>query len=208
MHTERRSPCVLEWRITCRRPVIVAVIPLEKPFDYIWDNTDGMPRELIRLTVACIDIGIKAGEKTVSAETINKATQKFSDKRADELASLHKHNYPGLGLVIQEFKGRKKEFDVSTILEVGAKIAELSNANSDLPNLQWAACGFEDPVSLGRSLLTAGFLLLKEGRSTVAHIADLDQIRALTDSNWFAIHPMYHAGLGLDGFDTFEDDAA
>ena len=109
-------------------------------------------------------------------------------------------------MVIQEFKGRKKEFDVSTILEVGAKIAELSNANSDLPNLQWAACGFEDPVSLGRSLLTAGFLLLKEGRSTVAHIADLDQIRALTDSNWFAIHPMYHAGLGLDGFDTFEDD--
>ena len=28
MHTERRSPCVLKWRITCRRPVIVVVIPL------------------------------------------------------------------------------------------------------------------------------------------------------------------------------------
>ena len=27
MHTERRSPCVLKWRITCRRPVIVDVIP-------------------------------------------------------------------------------------------------------------------------------------------------------------------------------------
>ena len=26
MHTERRSPCVLKWRITCRRPVIVDVI--------------------------------------------------------------------------------------------------------------------------------------------------------------------------------------
>ena len=26
MHTERRSPCVLKWRITCRRPVIVDVM--------------------------------------------------------------------------------------------------------------------------------------------------------------------------------------
>ena len=29
MHTERRSPGVLKWRITCRRPVIVVVIPLD-----------------------------------------------------------------------------------------------------------------------------------------------------------------------------------
>ena len=28
MHTERRSPCVLKWRIACRRPVIVDVIQL------------------------------------------------------------------------------------------------------------------------------------------------------------------------------------
>ena len=28
MHAERRSPCVLKWKITCRRPVIVDVIPL------------------------------------------------------------------------------------------------------------------------------------------------------------------------------------
>ena len=29
MHTERRSPCVLKWTVTCRRPVIVDVIPLD-----------------------------------------------------------------------------------------------------------------------------------------------------------------------------------
>ena len=28
MHTERRSPCVLNWKVTCRRPVIVDVILL------------------------------------------------------------------------------------------------------------------------------------------------------------------------------------
>ena len=28
MHTERRSPCVLKWRVTCRRPVIADVIRL------------------------------------------------------------------------------------------------------------------------------------------------------------------------------------
>ena len=26
MHTERRSPCVLKWTVTCRRPVIVDVM--------------------------------------------------------------------------------------------------------------------------------------------------------------------------------------
>ena len=30
MHTERRSPRVLKWRITCRRPVIVDVITLSR----------------------------------------------------------------------------------------------------------------------------------------------------------------------------------
>ena len=29
MHTERRSSCVLKWRITCRRPVIADVITLD-----------------------------------------------------------------------------------------------------------------------------------------------------------------------------------
>ena len=29
MHTERRSPCVLKWRVTCRSPVIADVIPLK-----------------------------------------------------------------------------------------------------------------------------------------------------------------------------------
>ena len=32
MHTERRSPCVLKWTVTCRRPVIAAVIPLRGLF--------------------------------------------------------------------------------------------------------------------------------------------------------------------------------
>ena len=29
MHTERRSPCVLKWTVTCRRPVIADVIRLQ-----------------------------------------------------------------------------------------------------------------------------------------------------------------------------------
>ena len=33
MHTERRSPCVLKWTVTCRRPVIVAVMWLMCPVD-------------------------------------------------------------------------------------------------------------------------------------------------------------------------------
>ena len=45
MHTERRSPCVLKWRVTCRRPVIVDVI---RPIA-VWCGLLGDPFALLNV---------------------------------------------------------------------------------------------------------------------------------------------------------------
>ena len=75
--------------------------------------------------------------------------------------------------------------------------------NSDLPNLRWATCGFEDPVALARCLLRVGFLLLKSGRSGSPAVPSEEDIELVDTTKWFAIHPMYHAGLGLDGYEKY-----
>mgnify|MGYP003666342872 CR=1 FL=1 len=175
----------------------------ESAFDFIWDNTDGMPREVLRLTVMCVEQAIRNGESSVSPDSINLATRLFSESRRDELASLHQFRYPNLGLVLRQFLGQRKEFDASALQEVGMKITDLVERNQALADLDWATAGFEDPVSLGRPLLDAGFLMIKDGRSAVARLPSDDDIQLLDCSKWYSIHPMYHAGLGLDGYNTY-----
>ncbi len=174
-------------------------------FNYMWGNTDGMPREVLRLAGACIDRALKNGEKSVSADSINEATRRFSTERRDELASLFQYQYPGLGFVTRQFEGCRKEFNIDVIQEVALKVCDMVEGNLELPNLDWATCGFDDPVALARALLSCGFLLLKSGRSEEARAPLDEEIQLLDDKKWFAIHPMYHAGLGLDGYDRFVD---
>ena len=179
------------------------LFPVEA-FDFLWGNTDGMPREVLRLAVKCVDEAMKRGKQAVTAADINEATRKFSEARRDEIASLHHFKYPGLHLVLRQFSGGRKEFDIETIQEVGLKVTDLVDRNKDLPDLKWASCGFEDPVALARALLDCDFLMVKSGRSDIPRNALDEDIRLLDDQKWFAVHPMYHAGLGLDGYNQFE----
>ena len=69
MHTERRSPCVLKWTVTCRRPVIVDVIPLEgfvrmgdpnpcsPPSNSRLGDIENRPQSVRRWVVICAMIG-------------------------------------------------------------------------------------------------------------------------------------------------------
>ena len=61
MHTERRSPCVLEWRITCRRPVIVDVILLTPR------SVVGKLTRVLFLALVPFAVGLFAGIVWVSA---------------------------------------------------------------------------------------------------------------------------------------------
>ena len=53
MHTERRSPCVLKWRVTCRRPVIVDVItPSTRALDLMQFRLSTLLIVTLALTIA------------------------------------------------------------------------------------------------------------------------------------------------------------
>jgi hypothetical protein len=176
----------------------------EGAFEFVWRNTDGMPREVLRLIAICIELAIANSERQVSPSVINDAVVKFSEQRLDELASLNQYKYPNASLVFRQFKGKRKEFDISLIQEVGMKMYDLVDRNNLLKDLDWATGGFEDPVSLSRALLDTGFLKIKAGRSDPARTAEPEEIQLIDSSAWYAVHPMYQSGLGLDGFERFQ----
>lgn len=174
----------------------------EHTFEYIWNNTGGMPREILRLTSTSIEIALSNHDASVSLETINTATTNFSETRRGELASQYRFKYPNLALVLKQFSGQKKEFNIELLQEIGMNIQDIVEKNSELTNLVWATAGFDDPLALGRALLDIEFLLIKDGRSAQARKASEEEIQLLDASKWFAVNPMYHAGLGLDGYNT------
>jgi hypothetical protein len=63
----------------------------------------------------------------------------------------------------------------------------------------WAGGYGQDPRSLARILLEMGFVLIKATRSSHAYAYDIRSPQEITPETWFAIHPMYWAGLGLKG---------
>jgi hypothetical protein len=158
-----------------------------------------MPRDVIRLAVRCIREALDAGHSRIQQEDITNATFDFSNERRDYLCSQYVHQYPGLNLVLRQFSRGPKHFDIEYVREVAFKTADFMSRAPEVPNMEWALSGVDDPLALGRSLLRTGFVMLKEGRSDRPRIPDEEDIVMLTDSQWYAIHPMYETGLGLDG---------
>ena len=171
-------------------------------FEFLYDLTGGMPREMIRVSVSCIKAALgDIGRTSVQASDINEGVKAFSEQRLDDLGSDFRFQYPRLSLVCKLFRGMKKEFDSEAIETVSYKLIE--KLGDDPAELEWATSGVESPLLLARTLLRTGFLLFKAGRSDYARIPEEDDITLLERSNWFAIHPMYQAGLGLDGYNRF-----
>lgn len=172
-------------------------------FEYLWAHTDGMPRELLRVVCHCVDQAVKDGESTITAGSINKAVYRFSCERLDELGSLVQYQHPHIQLVLKQFTGKAREFSVDHLQEIAMRVLDLVNMNKQLAHLEWATAGFEDPLVIGRALLSCGFLLLKDGRSAVPRVPSSDDIHLVDASKWFSVHPMYHAALGVNGFKGF-----
>lgn len=168
-------------------------------FDQIWNHTDGMPREAIRLVAHCILAAKTDSATSVGASHLSEGLLSFSEDRLDELGSLHQHEYPELAILFRQFRGRRKEFDLETIQESCFALTELSLPPEQCDRLSWATNGFEYPLSVARVLLRIGFLLLKDGRSAIAKPASEEDILLLDKTRWFSVHAMYQFGLGLDG---------
>jgi hypothetical protein len=166
-------------------------------FDRIWGHTDGMPREVIRLAVMCVEVAQQDSHKRVEPEDFDLAIRRFSDDRIDDLGSVYLHQYPGMAQVIRRFRGGHKEFDLERIQEVAFDIADLVKNTEADKNYGWVTQGVDDPLQFAQLLVRCGFLHLKEHRKAQPRIPRDEEIDLVGANSWFAINPMYQPALDL-----------
>lgn len=167
-------------------------------FETLFDCTDGNPREAIRLSAECVKEAIASGHYRVESQDMDRAITSFSQARLDDLSSDLMYTLPGLKNVTRQFAGGRKEFDIEYLRERAFALAPQDLEDRE-NTIAWAAAGFEVPLEFARKLVGAGFLLVKEGRDAKAHAISQEDLGSIDDSFWYAIHPMYHAGLELEG---------
>jgi len=167
-------------------------------FEIMWNHTDGMPREVIRLAVSCVTAAQENNHHRIEEDDMNGAVKRFSEGRLDDLASNHQYDYPGLNIVLAQFAGGAKEFDCERLREVSFHLADRAQKEENA-RYGWAVGGVDDPLLLARTLLKIGFLQLKEGRSSLARQPESEDLDLINETNWYAIHPMYGVGLELKG---------
>ncbi len=167
-------------------------------FKRLLGNTNGMPREVLRLAVDCVKEAKRVRHTRVEPGDMEHAIRTFSENRLDDLSSDHLHTLPGLRMVTQQFIGGKKEFDTEHLREIAFRLASRTLSDSvTMPD--WIGAGIDDPADFSRRLVMAGFLLVKDGRHDEPHEIDEDDLQSIDEHNWYAIHPMYTAGLQLEG---------
>jgi hypothetical protein len=165
-------------------------------FETLYANTDGMPREVIRLAVSCVKMGIQNGHTYVTPDDVLKGMRSFSESRLDDLSSDQIYQLPSLRLITKQFAGGKREFNLEHVREVAFQVATKIDA-ATCPELEWAIAGVDTPLQFAKSLVRAGFLMVKAGRNAQAAVPDVEEIELIEPNNWYAVHPMYAAGLGL-----------
>jgi len=168
-------------------------------FDRMLDCTDGMPRESIRVVVRIISEAVSNGSYSVTEKDMNDGIVAFSKDRLDDLASEYLRTYPSLSIVLRQFAGGHKDFNIEHVRESAFKVADIESQTGELQDTQWATCGVDDPLSFTRSLLRTRFLMLKDGRTSKPRFATEHEILMLDEEKWYSIHPMYAPGLGLAG---------
>ncbi len=164
-------------------------------FETLFGHTTGMPRELIRLALCCVDVARRNDHRRVWGEDVVAGIRAFSVERLDDLNSLYKYRFPNLGYVTRRFRGRAKEFDVSVLEEVAFELADEVEKQPSVRH-NWAGGFIERPLELARLLLEIGFLQIKDRRGQRPRTALEYDRDTVNETNWYAVHPMYAPGLG------------
>jgi len=113
-------------------------------FDKLWESTDHMPREAIRLAAACVKTAVRNDHSSIKDSDILAATREFSEERRDELGSEFMHSYPELGVVLQVFSGGRGEFDSEYLREKSFKVSEIAlRTPTRSDSFAWATAGFD-----------------------------------------------------------------
>jgi hypothetical protein len=177
-----------------------------KSFTYIVDRTLYRPREMIQF---CLNVQSRAVATGVALPVnygvIREAELAYSDERARDIAAERRFRYPGLGSVLETFRGLPYAFE-RTHLERHCQAIVLGDLRV-APEATW--CLEADPDQLIDTLWRVGFIRahvageirarLPRGRRGGSVYLGSHQISSLNLRviDRFDIHPMFRAHLWL-----------
>ncbi len=110
-------------------------------FEVVWSHTEGMPREVIRLAVKCVEMAQQNAHKHVTVDDLIAGLHLFSEERLDDLSNDMNRQYPGLASVVRGFKGGHKEFDLERVQEVGMMVTQRVSGTPHENQYGWAMMG-------------------------------------------------------------------
>jgi hypothetical protein len=206
--------CNVQWDISILKEMIEMRILRKSRFTKqdIWGNlfpsdcferlafpSTQRPRELIRLVNLCIDCAKKNNHKRISEDDIEAAIRGYSAERLEDIASELNHSYPKLEVVLEKFRGKRKEFPLGCIDEIATELAVEGSGREKLMPWAWAGTYMDRAIELAALLLEIGFLQIKMSRTARPEKYLPDSIGTITEDMWFAVHPMYAPALSLLG---------
>ncbi|MGD1278209.1 MAG: hypothetical protein ABR964_13435 [Tepidisphaeraceae bacterium] len=169
-------------------------------FEQLWQHSTGTPRDLLRLTHACLNEAQKRGAKYVGEHDVTSGIRQFSLQRLDDLESEWAFKWRGLGHLARRFRGWPKEFSLERIQELLIEIGcDFENGRVEAERYTWVRGFVEDPKAFAELLLTCGFLMHKLSRTDAPRVFDPSGGDRVSNASYFAIHPMYWLGLGIVG---------
>ena len=173
-----------------------------KSFNYVVDRTLYRPREMIQF---CLNMQSRAvqlrAELPINYNVISEAEHSYSEERTKDIAAEYRFQYPGLGSVLETFRGLAYTFD-RTVLELHCLAITLGELKVS-PEAKW--CLNAEPDLLIEALWRVGFLRgqavggIKARRRSGSAYLGSHQVSSLNlrNINRFHIHPMFRAYLGM-----------
>lgn len=169
-------------------------------FKDMWSNSNGRPREAIRLATLAATIAQHNGHTQVLPQDMTSAVRAFSSERLKEVAGEFSYKYPGLELILRKMSGWRKEFPASDLSGLVELIdLEIQCKEPGHEKYAWVGGYGQNPMGFAMILLQCGMLWVKQSRTDEAKPLDVDSPIELNNNRWFAIHPMFGPALGLIG---------
>jgi hypothetical protein len=162
-------------------------------------STTGTPREMISLSVEAVKYAMQAGHQRVQESDLKEAIRLFSKRQVSDFKGRNESQLPGLSVLLDVLRGGPKEFGLERVQESCMNAADVAKRRGETEKFAMLSHGFETPISMAEQLMRLGFLMLKDGRSSSPRVPEPEEFAQLDEKAWFAIHPIYHAGLGLEG---------
>ena len=167
-------------------------------FEILAKYSTKKPREFIRMVSLCLIRASVNGHKRIHEDDISEAIKTYSAERIQDLVSDLRYTYPKIDVVIENFRGKTKEFSFQLIDEITTKLAIEALDRQDAPWF-WAGQFDERSGDFAELLADIGFLRIKENRTAIPKPYDRVKMGRINRDMWLAIHPMYAAGLELLG---------